>query len=78
MAVPEAAVHENGLPPAREHQIRGSGEVTPVEPKSVPRTMKEAAERAFGLGVTCPNPSHERAALRRGKPIHHYDLHRSA
>ena len=65
MPMPKAAMHEDRLFSAREHQIGLSGQSTDVEPVSKPQTVDETPDKQLRLGVLPPDPGHSFASFLR-------------
>lgn len=63
VAVPKAAVHKEGDPPAPEDDIRLPRQLAGVEPKSVAHRVQEPANGHFGCRVAASDTAHEGAAL---------------
>jgi hypothetical protein len=68
--MPEASVYEDDFSPARENQIRLSGQVTAVEPEAISQPVCEFADDQFRFGVLRPHLSHDSTALCPGEYIH--------
>jgi hypothetical protein len=61
--MPEASMHENADPVARENDVGLAGKIAAVEPEPVSHRMQHAANDQLGLGILPPNPAHQAAAL---------------
>ena len=70
MPVPEAAVDEDRLVPASEHDIRPSGEVFAMEAIAVAHGVETAADDHFRLGIAAFDGLHDAAALLGGAGVH--------
>ena len=51
MAMPEAAMHEHNRAVFRQHDVRPSGQILPVQAEPKPHGMQDPADRQFGGGV---------------------------
>jgi hypothetical protein len=65
MLMPKAPMDEDDPPSAHKHQIRGSGQISSMEPVSVTESMNEAPNGKLGLAVFAANPRHPLRALFR-------------
>ena len=63
VAVPEAAVHKKGNPPAPKDDIRLPRKVPGMEPKSVVHSVQKPANGNFGPRVAASDTAHESASL---------------
>ena len=63
MAVPEAAVDEDGLATGGENQVGGPGQALVVEPVSEARSVQQPADDHFWPRVPCAHQSHALAAF---------------
>lgn len=64
--MPEATVHEEGKTQADQHNVRFSGQIGPVQPKSHTTPVERTTKSNFRLSVSGSLPGHERAYGRRG------------
>jgi hypothetical protein len=62
--VPKASVDEDDLAPAREHQIRPTGQRVIVEAIPVTQAVHEPPDKELRSGVLALDPAHVLAALR--------------
>lgn len=73
MEMPEAAVDENDLVAAREHQVRTAGKFpagrVPMEPVSVTLGVQDFANQELRFGVLAPDLGHVPAALLRRQQV---------
>lgn len=58
MAVPEAAMHEEGQPVTRQDQVGRSRKVLAMKAKAVPKGMEVPAQEQLRLGITASDASH--------------------
>jgi len=63
MEMPEAPVHENADPVARENNVGISRKVAAVKPEAVAHGMQHAANDHLRLGILPANPAHQATAL---------------
>lgn len=70
MAVPEAAMHEDGEAMPWKHDIRLSGQVLAVETKAIPEAEESAAHGQFRAGVLAFYRLHDPPALLGSAGIH--------
>jgi hypothetical protein len=70
VAVPEAAMHEDGEAMPGKHDIRLSGQVLAVQAKAIAKTEESAAHDQFGAGVLASDGLHDPPALLGGAGIH--------
>lgn len=68
--MPKASVNKNDLAPARENDVRGTGEITAVEAVAIAHAVDQSPHEELGFGVRCPDSTHALAALRRRQRIH--------
>jgi hypothetical protein len=66
MTMPKASVNKHNGPTAWKDQIRRAWEVSSMQPKSKPQSVRGFADRNFGRGVLAADPRHQpRAPLAR-------------
>ena len=65
VAMPEAAVDEDGETPARQNDVRLARQVGAVEAVAAPQRPHQAADGEFGLGRRTLHPAHHRRAFLR-------------
>ncbi len=71
MLVPETTMHEDDLPPDREHKVRRPGQIPPVQAVPVAHCMQLPPHRHLGPHAFRPNARHDLApALRRHRVDH--------
>ena len=70
MTMPEATVHEDDLPPAREDEIRSARQLPPVEPISVAKPVDQAANGHLGARSLVPDPGHDFGAALGADRVH--------
>ncbi len=63
VAMPETAMHEHHGVMPRQHDVRGTGKVSPVQTETVTELMEQAAHSALGRRVTPSDGGHVAAAL---------------
>lgn len=71
VTMPEATVDEHYLSLLHEHQVRGAGEIRPVQPEPVSEAMRKAPDRQLGHGILAADASHSSRARGRGQIVHH-------
>lgn len=59
MAVPEAAVYQNGFLVPWQHDVGPAWEVFAMEPEPEPHPMQHGPDGEFGFGVFAADPAHE-------------------
>jgi hypothetical protein len=72
--VPEAAVHLNGGPVFRKHDIRLSREFSRMKPEAKPKPMKRAPQRQLRLRVDPLDARHHAGARYSVDNIHHVNF----
>jgi hypothetical protein len=65
MLVPEAAMDQHYLSAPRKHQVRGSRQIAPVEPKPSSQPMRYPPDDDLWLRVLLSDAAHVRASLCR-------------
>lgn len=65
VAMPEAPVHEDDLPPGREHQVRPPRQVLAMKAIAVAQGVKSATDGHFGARVPTPYRLHRPAPKAR-------------
>lgn len=68
--MPEAAVHEDYRPVAREYQVRPAWQVLAVQAESVAERVREASHGHLGRRVLTSNARHALASLGRCERVH--------
>jgi hypothetical protein len=58
MAMPEAAVNEDNLSPARKNQVRRTRQVSSMKTKPIPLPVRNASDNEFRLGMLAPDSAH--------------------
>jgi hypothetical protein len=61
--MPEATVNEYRFAPTNKRQVRRSGNVSPVQPISVPELTYQSANNQLRLGISLAYARHEVATL---------------
>lgn len=74
MAVPEAAMNENGQPVTRQHQVGGPRKVLAMKAKAVPKRMEVPPQEQLRLGITAFDTSHHAGADPAVNDIVHANL----
>jgi hypothetical protein len=68
--MPEAAVHEDHLLQAREHEIWPAGKLLGMQPEAIAEAKDQSTHRELGLGVLVTNAAHPLAALAGRQGVH--------
>jgi len=68
--MPEAPVNKNDLSTSREDEVRFSGKVGNVSPKSVSAGMSDFPHHDFWSGIFATDKSHALATLKPCKCVH--------
>ncbi len=71
MAVPETAMHEDGRPISRKHQVRAARQVAGMQPEAQAGCVKTAAKDQFRLRVAAADADHIELSLRDRQDINH-------
>lgn len=69
--MPEAAIHKNCGAVLREHNVRTSWKVPPVETEAIAPGVQAAPDKQFRLGVLTPDAGHHFAAFGLGDDVSH-------
>lgn len=59
MSVPEAAMNEQGKPETRQHDVRPSRQVSPMQSVAIPCRMEPSTHRELRLGVLATDTRHK-------------------
>lgn len=76
VSVPETAMHKHSLSPCGEYQVWFTGEVSPVQSKSISEAMHQGAHNQFGRGVFAPHATHNPTTDALRKNVHYLKLTR--
>jgi hypothetical protein len=68
--MPETAMHKHNRTVPAEHDIRTTGQIFAMEPKTKSKAMQNAANRQFRPGVAATDAPHNMASLFRRSRIH--------
>lgn len=71
MPVPEAAVDEDDLSMARQHNVGMSREVRTMQPEAIPKPVQQAAYYQFRSRIAIFHLGHDSAAIGGGEHIRH-------
>ena len=61
MLVPEAAMHEDDFPQAREDQVGPTGQALAVQPVAIPHAVNSSTDSKFGLRILAADARHDAA-----------------
>ena len=70
MQMPEAAVHEDRLPSAYEHNIRFPGKIVAVQPIAVPHGVEAPPDEHFRFRIPALDSLHDTASLFTSARVH--------
>jgi hypothetical protein len=70
MAMPEAAMDEDGELAAGQDDVGPAGQVLAMKPKADAESVQEAADRAFRRRILAAHGGHDAGALGRGHAVH--------
>lgn len=63
MAMPEAAIHKNDDLPFWKHDVRLSGKILAMQPKSIAQRVQAFSDDHFRSGILSPDTGHHLATL---------------
>jgi hypothetical protein len=69
VAMPEAAMNQNGGPSAREDNVGSAGKIAPVKSESNAEPVQDTPDGNLGSGILLPDPRHHGASFRRNRLV---------
>jgi len=69
MAMPEAAMNQNGNPSTRQDDVGRARKIAPVKPESNAEPVQDSPDGNFGSSILLPDPRHHGASLRRNRLV---------
>jgi hypothetical protein len=69
MAMPKAAMNQNGDSSTRQDNVGRARKIAPVKPESNAEAVQDSPDGNFGSGILLPDPRHHGASVRRNRSI---------